>query len=199
MTQEALRESAIPTRAAASPAKLAHVVLRTRQYEPMVQWYKSVLAAEASFEVPGALSFLTYDDEHHRIAIALSPDAKERPPLAEGLEHIAFTYAGLGDLISTYERLRDLDIRPFWTINHGPTMSFYYRDPDDNQIELQVDNFETREEVNAFLATEFPKNPIGVDFDADDLAQQFHAGVPESELRFRPDIGERGLDSLPTT
>lgn len=35
--------------------------------------------------------------------------------------------------------------------NHGPTTSLYYRDPDGNQIETQVDNFETAEEATAFM------------------------------------------------
>jgi catechol-2,3-dioxygenase len=175
------------------PAKLAHIVLRTTQYAEMVDWYSTVLGATISFEVPNTLCFLTYDDEHHRVAIGTIPGLSERPERAVGLDHVAFTYGSLGDLIHTYERLADLGIAPFWTINHGPTMSFYYRDPDQNQVELQVDNFTTAEEVDHYLATEFPKNPIGVEFDADDLARRFHSGVSETELRRRPDIGDRVL------
>ncbi|WP_433733273.1 FAD-dependent monooxygenase [Nocardia sp. CA-129566] len=181
-----------------SPVKFAHAVLRTppAQFGVMVGWYKTVLGAHASFEVPGALAFLTYDDEHHRIAIGAVPELAERPVLAVGLDHLAFTYASLGDLISTYERLRRLDIHPYRTINHGPTLSFYYRDPDSNQIELQVDVFATTEEVNAFLVAEFPKNPIGVDVDAEELTQRFHSGVPAAELLKRADVGTRKLGKL---
>lgn len=177
-----------------SPAKLAHIVLRTSQYAEMVDWYSTVLGATISFEVPGSLCFLTYDDEHHRVAIGTLPGLAERPEQAVGLDHVAFTYRTLGDLIHTYERLTGLGIAPFWTINHGPTMSFYYRDPDRNHVELQVDNFTTAEEIDHYLATEFPKNPIGVEFDPEDLARKFHAGVSEAELRHRPDIGGRGLE-----
>jgi hypothetical protein len=142
---------------------------------------------------------LTYDDEHHRIAIGNVPSLTERPAMAVGLEHIAFTYATLGDLVATYERLKTTGIEPYWTINHGPTISFYYRDPDSNQIELQVDNFASIEETNAFLAAEFPKNPIGVNLDPDDFVRRFHEGVPEAELRTRPDTGPLGFDAVPTT
>lgn len=181
-----------------SPAKFAHAVLRTShsQHQVMVDWYKTVLGAHASFEVPGVLSFLTYDDEHHRIAIGAVPGLAARPPLAIGVDHLAFTYSSLADLIFTYERLKRLDVCPYRTINHGPTLSFYYRDPDDNQIELQVDVFATAEEVNSFLASEFPKNPIGVEVDADELAQRFHSGVPAQELLKRADIGPRGFDDI---
>ncbi|UQB94808.2 MULTISPECIES: VOC family protein [Mycobacterium] len=180
------------------PARLAHVVLRTRQYEAMVTWYKTVLCAWSTFEAPGALCFLTYDDEHHRIAVANVPTLAERPAMAVGLEHIAFTYATLGDLVATYERLKALGVEPYWTINHGPTISFYYRDPDNNQIELQVDNFATIEATNAFLAAEFPKNPIGVEIDPGDFVRRFHEGAPESELRKRPGTGPVRLDAVRT-
>jgi hypothetical protein len=39
----------------------------------------------------------------------------------------------------------------------------------------------------------FGENPIGVDFDPDDLLARFQAGEPEAELKKRPDIGPRGL------
>lgn len=197
MSQEASPHAA-EAKASISPARLAHVVLRTTQYEAMLDWYKTVLCARSTFEAPGALCFMTYDDEHHRIAVANVPTLAERPAMAVGLEHIAFTYATLADLVATYERLKALGIEPYWTINHGPTISFYYRDPDSNQIELQVDNFATIDETNAFLAAEFPKNPIGVEIDPGDFVRRFHDGVPESELRTRPDTGPVGLDGVRT-
>ncbi|PXY29848.1 hypothetical protein BAY59_11365 [Prauserella coralliicola] len=190
---------AVEAGASISPARLAHVVLRTTQYDAMLTWYKTVLGAWTTFEAPGVLCFMTYDEEHHRVAIANVPTLTERPAKAVGLEHVAFTYGTLGDLVATYERLKTLGIEPYWTINHGPTISFYYRDPDSNQIELQVDNFATIEETNAFLAKEFQKNPIGVEIDADDFVRRFHDGVPESELRTRPDTGSGGFDAVRTS
>ena len=69
----------------------------------------------------------------------------------------------------------------------------YYRDPDGNKVELQIDNFETMEQMKGFFrSNDFAKNPIGISFDPDELARDFHAGVPEAELRkYRP---EKGLD-----
>lgn len=174
---------------AASPARLAHVVIRTRQYDAVVAWYKMVLNARVQFEAPGKICFLTYDDEHHRIAVVDVPILVDRPPMATGVDHIAFAYDSMADLVDTYERLKNASVEPYWTINHGPTISFYYRDPDNNQIELQVDNFATNEEVNEFLAAEFPTNPIGVEVDPEEFVAMFRSGVPEAELRKRPDIG----------
>ena len=39
----------------------------------------------------------------------------------------------------------------------------YYRDPDGNQIETQVDNFDTEEETNAYMESqEYHENPLGM-------------------------------------
>lgn len=175
------------------PAKFAHAVLATKQFQAMVDWYKTVLQAEVVHS-NGMLAFMTYDDEHHRIAIAAVPGLEDKPCHAVGLDHLAYTYASLGDLVYTYERLKQAGILPVVTINHGPTTSMYYRDPDGNRVELQIDNFDSVEDLKGFFHSDaFEKNPIGVSFNPDELAHDFHAGVPVSELT-KYDAA-RGLDS----
>lgn len=179
------------------PVKLAHVVMRTSRYGEMVEWYKTVLEAEATFSTK-QITFLTYDEEHHRIAIADMPGLLDRPGFVACVEHVAFTYASLGELIHTYRRLKAADIRPHWCINHGGTTSMYYGDPDGNHVELQIDNFATAEELNAFLyGPDFATNPIGVDFDPEDLCGRFDAGVPHAELVRWPEVSPRGPETLP--
>ena len=120
----------------ASPIKLAHVVLRTGQLGPMRDWYLMALEAHVVFE-NDFLVFLTYDDEHHRIALA-DTKAVDRPTRTmTGLEHVSFTYATLEDLLGTYERLDTAGVEPYWCIDHRPTTSMYFADPDGNHVELQ--------------------------------------------------------------
>jgi len=165
-----------------SPAKLAHIVLRTPRYQEMIAWYVNVLDGALAFETP-IISFVTYDEEHHRVAFVNMPHIGDCDPMAAGLDHVAFTYGSLGDLIATYERLKAGGLTPGWCINHGPTTSFYYADPDGNQVELQIDNFQTDADLNAWFASGiFETNPIGVEFDPDVLAAKFHAGVPLDQL-----------------
>jgi len=165
-----------------SPAKLAHIVLRTPRYDEMIAWYIKVLDASLAFGTP-LISFITYDDEHHRVAFVNMPQIGDCDPMAAGLDHVAFTYGSLRELIATYERLKKDDLLPGWCINHGPTTSLYYKDPDGNQVELQIDNFATEDDLNAwFQSGMFQANPIGVEFDPDILAAKFHAGTPLSEL-----------------
>src|SRR6266403_3098161 len=191
---EAGRAGAGP--AVISPVKLAHIVLRTSRFEELVAWYKAALGAHAVFENE-LLAFLTYDREHHRVALLRVPNLAEQGEGTAGVHHIAFTYATLSDLLSTYERLKGVGIKPVFVINHGPTTSLYYADPDHNQLELQVENFDTIEESTAFFySAEFAENPIGVEFDADELLRRLRAGEPERELKKRSRVGARGLSDI---
>lgn len=176
------------TTPATSPRRLAHVALRTNRLEELIDWYCKVLGAHIA-HASDKVAFLTYDDEHHRIAlIGLSDYPPRDETIRAGFYHTAFAYDSLGDLLGNFVRLRDLGIVPYRSINHGPTLSFYYADPEGNQIELQVDSFPDAEATNAWLRSDaFRRNPIGIEFDADELLAQWHAGVPEAELLRRPD------------
>lgn len=163
------------------PAKLAHIVMRTARYAETVHWYESVLGARVVFG-NAMVSFLTYDDEHHRIAVINVPGLPDMTQAA-GVDHIAFTYASLGDLLHTYRRLRAADIVPYWCINHGPTTSLYYRDPNAVQVELQIDNFADDAALKAWMRTgAFARNPIGVEFDPEALSARLDRGDPLAEL-----------------
>ncbi|KAI1114961.1 Glyoxalase/Bleomycin resistance protein/Dihydroxybiphenyl dioxygenase [Nemania sp. NC0429] len=180
-----------------SPKSMAHVVLRTPDLKTMSTFYKTFLGAHASWENE-KMTFLTYDEEHHRIAILGVPGLAEKAKKSAGLDHVAFTYDTLADLLAAYKQRKAHGILPVWCINHGPTTSMYYEDPDGHRLETQVDNFDTVEETNAFMrGSEFDKNPIGVDFDPEELIRKLESGVPESEIKKRPDIGARGPETIP--
>jgi len=189
MSPEDRRAKLATTRGRIAPMKLAHVVRRTARFEEMVAWYETVLAARVAHS-DGVLAFLTYDDEHHRIAIARIPGLEDMPQTAAGTDHIAFTHADLGDLLNTYARLKGEGIEPYWCLNHGPTTSMYYKDPDANRVELQIDNFDTAETNRWMASGEFAENPIGVIFEPDELLERYRAGEPLATLLRRPPLPE---------
>ena len=163
------------------PAKLAHFVIRTPRFEESRRWWMTVLGAEPRHE-NDFVTFLTYDDEHHRLAILSAPQCGDDDRSTAGLEHVAFTYDNLDDLLATYTRLKHEGIEPLVPINHGMTLSLYYADPDGNQVELQVDTM-TATEAEAFMASDiFAANPIGVPYDPDDLVARRAAGESEASL-----------------
>jgi catechol 2,3-dioxygenase-like lactoylglutathione lyase family enzyme len=189
---EAPKQNAIP------PSKFAHCVIYTAQFPEMVRWYKTVLVMRASHE-DESVAFLTFDDEHHRVALVQMPTLKDRPKGLVGFHHVAFTYGSLRDLLLTHERLAEAGIHPYWAINHGPTTSLYFLDPDGNRIELQVDNFDTAEECIAFCGLpEFAENPVGVEFDPPSLLRRLREGESELALKKRPVTGPRSLATLPS-
>lgn len=176
-----------------SPSKLAHLVYKSRDKRRMLAWYEDVLQARVVFENE-FIGFLSYDEEHHRIAVIELPELEGPAPRAVGLHHAAFTYKSLGNLLETYVRLKRGAVLPSHAINHGPTTSIYYLDPDGNRVELQVDNFDCVADSEAwFHSSEFSENPIGVDLDPDELVRRFAEGEPEAVLKRRPNIGPRGL------
>jgi catechol-2,3-dioxygenase len=94
----------------------------------------------------------------------------------------------VGDLLDTYTRLEQQGILPYWPVHHGPTLSFYYKDPDGNRLEFQVDCFRTAEEANAYMQGDaFASNPIGTQIDPEALVRQYRSGVPEKTLLARPE------------
>ncbi|WP_070154763.1 VOC family protein [Sphingobium phenoxybenzoativorans] len=180
-----------------SPIKLAHVVFKTSRFREMIDWYRLVLNGTMAFADEG-IAFLAYDDEHHRIAFINVPGLGEQVGKLAGVHHVAFTYATLEQLLDNHARLAERGIAPAWSVNHGPTTSLYYADPDGNHLEFQVDNYETVEEAGKFFFTDaFATNPIGVDFDPVELRRRLKAGEDEDQLKQRPASGQRGVDSIP--
>ena len=171
-----------------TPTKLAHVVFWTNQIDAMTRWYEAVLNAHVVF-TSEKLVFLTYDDEHHRIALVggVNPiEQVERPRV--GFYHAAFAYDSLLDLLDNGTRLEEAGILPWRVINHGFTISYYYRDPDGNDVELQVDRFEDAADVNAYLeSAAFKKNAVGCLVDPAVLREQLLAGVPLQDIMRRAD------------
>ena len=176
------------------PTQLSHVVFQTNQKKEMQEWYREVLGGHVVYE-NAHLAFMTYDDEHHRVAFAdLGPlaarapgsDLAVSPSDTPGLHHVAFTFGSMGELLANYTRLAAGGIRPFRSIDHGPTTSMYYMDPDGNRVELLVDNFSSVEEARAWMESPtFAQNPMGVDFDPDEHVRKFDSDVAAAELVLR--------------
>jgi catechol-2,3-dioxygenase len=165
-----------------SPAKFAHFVLRTGQVDKMADWYRTALAARIVFR-DERLCFLSYDDEHHRLALIQMPGLQARDPNGTGTDHVAYSYRDLGELLANYRRLKAAGILPHWPINHGVTTSMYYRDPDNNRVELQIDNFATAEECQAYFQSQaFADNPVGVTYDPEELCRRYETGEAMTDL-----------------
>ncbi|MFI0449476.1 VOC family protein [Actinomadura sp. 6N118] len=172
------------------PKAFVHIVYRTHRFDLMLDWYRTVFGAHVQFQNE-MLAFMAYDEEHHRFAFVnldlLDPDAKEKDRTGlVGVDHVAYTFASLRDLLENRQQLKAIGIEPYWCIHHGITVSLYYADPDGNQMEFQVESYSTPEDANAFMTGPgYTENPIGVEFDPEDWLTRLQAGTPESDLLIR--------------
>ena len=91
-------------------------------------------------------------------------------------------------LMENYDRLKQVGITPYWSVHHGVTLSMYYRDPDGNRMEFQVDCCANADEAHALMHSDgFAANPVGVDYDADALLARYRNGTAESNLLAMPE------------
>src|SRR3954447_24123555 len=118
--------------------KFHHVNLKTTRLQEMVDWYRVVVGAEPQFQYDMG-AWLSNDAANHRIALLAFPNFADDPEKEThtGMHHSAFEYASFEELNSSYVRLHDAGIVPALCLDHGMTLSYYYADPDGNNVELQ--------------------------------------------------------------
>jgi catechol 2,3-dioxygenase len=165
---------------------LHHVTMKTSRLEEMIKWYAFVLGATVQFRDQGA-AWMTNDAANHRIAFLAVPGLSDDPQKARhnGMHHSAFEYASFADLISSYDRMRKDGVEPAFCLDHGLTISLYYKDPEGNFVELQSDNFSDWKLSGEFMRTspDFAANPIGTFFDPAKVHDAFKAGAEFKTLQ----------------
>ena len=102
-------------------------------------------------------------------------------------QHIAYTFDTLEDLFLAYRQRKAKGMTPSWCVNHGFTISLYYRDPDGNAIETQWDSMDSATATAFMLSPQFEKNPIGVEFDPEDFIARMQSGEALESLTKRGD------------
>jgi catechol-2,3-dioxygenase len=169
-----------------SKPKFAHNVFQTANHEAMRDWYCTVLDAHVVYE-DATLTFLTFDDEHHRVALLHPPiEFQAKTATTASLHHSAYTFDGIDALLERYAMLRDQGITPAVCIAHGVTTSMYYQDPDRNFVELQIDRFAEPDQATAYmLGPEYAADSVGPAFDPEELLAARRAGASVEELSDR--------------
>lgn len=170
-----------------------HFNLKTTRLQELIDWYAAVVGAEVTFQdATGA--WLTNDAANHRIALLAFPGFVDDPDreTRTGMHHSAFEYEDFQALNSSFLRLRESGIEPEMCIDHGMTLSYYYKDPDGNRVELQVDVFGDWQASKQWMKTspDFKANPIGVFVDPAKIAEAALLGQPFPEIHRRALAGE---------
>jgi catechol 2,3-dioxygenase len=180
--------------------KFHHVNLKTTRLQEMIDWYSAVVGSEVLFQNAFG-AWMSNDEANHRIALTAFPNFVDDPDKEErtGLHHTAFEYGSFEELNASYLRLRDAGIVPHFCLDHGMTFSYYFRDPDGNHVELQVDNFGSWAKSSAFMreGPEFHADPIGQFVDPERVAAARAAGATFEEIHTRAMAGEFAPETPP--
>jgi catechol 2,3-dioxygenase-like lactoylglutathione lyase family enzyme len=112
---------------------LGHVGVYVQDMPVMVDFYTSVLGMEVTDRgEDDRIVFLSARprEEHHELALAKSADHRT------DAQQISFTVGSLQDLKTLYQRIK-AEGRPIdRVVNHGIAFGCYFRDPEDNRIEV---------------------------------------------------------------
>ena len=171
-----------------------HALLKTAHMDEMIKWYADVVGSQPNFYAPG-IAFLSNDSANHRLSLVGNLSFRDNPEFRKyaGLHHLAFEYATVGDLLDTWQRLRDeFGYEPHVAVHHGMTLSFYYVDPDGNSVELQADAFGDWKKSSKWMreSAEFKADPIGKFVVPAKMVAARAAGVKAKELLKRAYAGE---------
>ena len=181
------------------PDDFHHIAFKTTNYEAMVSFYKNLFGCEPLYQ-SDQMSFLTYDNEHHRIAIANTSEIlkdlnliermimkfklflNKKIPSIQGLDHVSYRINPIEKWFDFYFSAKERGLKPLWTINHGWISGIYYEDPDGNLVEIFFEHFRSAEEFKENISPDFEDEPIGTNMDIEVLYKMFKSGAPFLDL-----------------
>jgi catechol 2,3-dioxygenase len=122
------------------PLRIGHVVLKVRDLDRSLAFYRDLLGFRVAGEMSNVMIFLTATGEnHHDLALLRVGDQAPSPlATAVGLYHVAIQLADLDALRSAHALLSERGLLR-GAADHGVSRSLYTADPDGNEIELYCD------------------------------------------------------------
>jgi catechol 2,3-dioxygenase len=122
------------------PLGIGHVVLKVRDLDRSLAFYRDLLGFRVASEMSNVMIFLTATGEnHHDLALLrVGQQAPSPVPGAVGLYHLAIRLADLDAVRAAHTLLRDRGLLR-GAVDHGVSRSLYTADPDGNEIELYCD------------------------------------------------------------
>ena len=122
------------------PVRIGHVVLKVRDLDRSLAFYRDLLGFRVAGEMSNVMIFLTATGEnHHDLALLRVGDSAPSPlATAVGLYHVAIQLADWEAVQLAHAVLLDRGLLR-GAVDHGVSRSLYTADPDGNEIELYCD------------------------------------------------------------
>jgi catechol 2,3-dioxygenase len=122
------------------PVRIGHVVLKVRELERSLAFYRDLLGFRVTSEMSNVMVFLSASGEsHHDLALLRVGDSAPSPmPTAVGLYHVAIQLEDWDAVKQAHALLAERGLLK-GTADHGVSKSLCTTDPDGNEIELFCD------------------------------------------------------------
>ncbi|HVT11768.1 MAG TPA: VOC family protein [Fimbriimonadaceae bacterium] len=120
---------------------IGHVHLKVSDLERSVSFYREVLGLDLQQRYGHGSAFLSYGGYHHHVGLNVweSRGGAPPPPGSTGLYHFAILYPTRRALAEAFRRVLDHGVTIDGAADHGVSEAIYFRDPDDNGIEIYWD------------------------------------------------------------
>jgi catechol 2,3-dioxygenase len=120
---------------------IGHVHLKVSDLERSIRFYSDVLGMELQQRYGKSAGFLSYGDYHHHLGLNVweSHNGKPPPHGSTGLYHLAVLYPDRPSLARALKRLIEHGVAIDGASDHGVSEAIYFRDPDENGIEIYRD------------------------------------------------------------
>lgn len=142
-----------PTTKAPAATRIGHVHLKVSDLERSIRFYTDVLGFDLVQRYGPGAAFLSAGGYHHHIGLNTWESAGGTPPPRghTGLYHTAFLYPDRRSLAEALLRAARAGVEIDGAADHGVSEAIYFRDPDQNGVEIYVDRPES----------EWPRDPDG--------------------------------------
>ena len=124
-----------------SNASIGHIHLKVSNLDRSIAFYRDILGFEVQQRMGNQAAFLGAGGYHHHIGLNTWESAGATPPPAghTGLYHSAFLYPDRASLGAVLKRVVAAGIALDGAADHGVSEAIYFRDPDNNGVEIYRD------------------------------------------------------------
>ncbi|MBS1702488.1 MAG: VOC family protein [Armatimonadetes bacterium] len=149
---------------APAQTRIGHVHLKVSDLDRSLDFYTRVLGFQLVQRYGSQAAFVSAGGYHHLIGLNTwqSKGGTPPPPRTTGLFHVAILFPTRRDLAVALKNLVDNGVTIDGVADHGVSEAIYFRDPDENGIEIYWDRPENEWPRDSAGQLEMVTDPLDV-------------------------------------